>query len=77
MIKLEEINPESWGEMLKSNSPDDIETIRFLQEQEKEILNILIDNSEEKINYETAEISCYDILNADDKFVKWIDKNTK
>lgn len=48
MIKLEDINSESWGEILKSNSPDDIETIRFLQEHEEEILNILIENSEEK-----------------------------
>ena len=41
----------------------------------------LFDEIKEEINkihdYETAEISCYDILNADDKFLKWIDENTK
>lgn len=41
----------------------------------------LFDEIKEEIkkihNYETAEISCYDILNADDIFLKWIDGNTK
>ena len=41
----------------------------------------LFDEIKEEINkihdYETAEISCYNILNADDKFLKWIDENTK
>ena len=41
----------------------------------------LFDEIKEEINkihdYETAEISSYNILNEDDKFVKWIDENTK
>ncbi len=41
----------------------------------------LFDEIKDEINkihdYETAEISCYNILNADDKFLKWIDENTK
>ena len=28
-------------------------------------------------DYEVAEISCYEITNADSKFLKWIDDNTK
>ena len=48
MINLQEINANSWEEILYSNSPDDIETIKFLKEHEEEILNILIENSEEK-----------------------------
>ena len=41
----------------------------------------LFDEIKEEIrklhDYETAEISCYNILNADDEFFKWIDENTK
>lgn len=47
MIDLESINNDSWENILSSNSPNDIETIRFLHENEDVILNLLIENSEE------------------------------
>lgn len=41
----------------------------------------LFDEIKEEINkihnYEVAEISSYEIINVDDKFLKWIDENTK
>lgn len=41
----------------------------------------LFDEIKEEINkihdYDVAEISCNEILNADDEFFKWIDENTK
>lgn len=41
----------------------------------------LFDEIKEEINkihdYDVAEISCNEILNADDVFFKWIDENTK
>ncbi len=44
MINLQDINSENWEEILRSNSPDDVDTIRYLHEHEDEILNILIEN---------------------------------
>lgn len=48
MIKLEDINTDSWKDILNSNSPDDAETIKFLHEHEEDILNILIEDGGEK-----------------------------
>ena len=48
MIRLDEINSDSWEEILYSNSQDDEETIKFLQEHEEDILNLLIEDAKEK-----------------------------
>ena len=48
MIKIDEINPDTWEKILYANSPDDKETIEFLQEHEEDILNILIEDAEGK-----------------------------
>ena len=48
MIKLDEINPDTWEKILYANSPDDKETIEFLQEHEEDILNVLIEDAEGK-----------------------------
>lgn len=48
MINLKDISMENWGEIMQSNSPEDIETIKYLHEHEEEILNILIENGTEK-----------------------------
>jgi len=45
MINLEDINIDSWQEILYSNSPEDIEIIQYLHEHEEEILELLLDNS--------------------------------
>lgn len=48
MINLQDINSDSWEEILYSNSPEDIETIEYLHDHEEEILNILIEDGIEK-----------------------------
>ena len=44
MLNLKDINNDTWEEILYANSPNDTKTIQFLQENEEEILNILIEN---------------------------------
>ena len=38
MLDLKDINNDTWKEILYANSPDDIETMQFIQENEEKIL---------------------------------------
>lgn len=71
--QLSKVHSKYWW----NNQLEECDEYRLEFRTKESLFNKIKDEINKIHDYEVAEISCYEIVNANSEFLKWIDENTK
>lgn len=71
--QLSKVHSKYWW----NNQLEECDEYKLEFRTKESLFNKIKDEINKIHDYEVAEISCYEIVNANSEFLKWIDENTK